>query len=84
MNLRGMQDTGGAFMVPTYIFIACMLGMIAIGLAKAIAAGGHPTPVIAPAPLHATATAVTGMATVTAFSRAGAHGDDRTKPSATA
>src|ERR1700674_5710499 len=48
VNLRGIRETGGLFMIPTYLFIACLLGMIAIGLVKTIAAGGHPVPVVAP------------------------------------
>ena len=48
VNLRGVRETGGVFLLPTYIFIACILGVIAIGLFKTIAAGGHPVPVIAP------------------------------------
>jgi amino acid transporter len=48
VNLRGVRETGGVFMVPTYLFIACLLGMIAIGLARTLAAGGHPIPVIQP------------------------------------
>jgi amino acid transporter len=48
INLRGVRETGGIFMVPTYVFIACLLGMIAIGVFKSFAAGGHPVPVIAP------------------------------------
>jgi amino acid transporter len=55
INLRGVSDTGGIFMVPTYVFIACLLGMIAIGVAKVLLAGGHPVPVVAPPKLgHAT------------------------------
>src|SRR5580692_8992389 len=55
VNLRGVRETGGVFMVPTYLFIACLLGTIAIGLAKTLAAGGHPVPVIQPPTLtHAT------------------------------
>jgi amino acid transporter len=46
VNLRGVQETGGVFLLPTYIFIACLLGLIAIGLVKAFAAGGHPTPMV--------------------------------------
>ena len=46
INLRGMQETGGVFLLPTYIFIACLLGLIAVGLFKTIAAGGHPVPVV--------------------------------------
>ena len=59
VNLRGMRESGGLFMVPTYLFIACLLGMIAIGLFKAILAGGHPVPVVAP-PKLASATAGVG------------------------
>jgi amino acid transporter len=45
INLRGVRETGGVFLVPTYLFIFCLLGAIAIGVAKTLAAGGHPTPV---------------------------------------
>ena len=48
VNLRGVRETGGIFLIPTYLFIACLLGMIAIGVFKAIAASGHPVPVVAP------------------------------------
>src|SRR5579864_6014668 len=48
INLRGLRETGGVFLFPTYIFIACLLGVIAIGLFKMVMAGGHPAPVIAP------------------------------------
>ena len=48
LNLRGVRETGGIFLVPTYLFIVCLLGMIAIGVVKAIAAGGHPVPVVTP------------------------------------
>src|SRR6202049_1038121 len=48
INLRGARETGGGFMIPTYLFIDCILGMIALGIFKAIAAHGHPIPVAAP------------------------------------
>ncbi len=48
VNLRGMQETGGIFMIPTYLFIACLIGLILVGAAKALLAGGHPVPVVAP------------------------------------
>jgi amino acid transporter len=48
INLRGVRETGGVFLLPTYIFIACILGVIAIGVYKTLAAGGHPVPVVAP------------------------------------
>jgi amino acid transporter len=56
INLRGVQDTGGVFILPTYIFVACLLGMIVVGIIKTILAGGHPLPVVTPPKL----TAVTG------------------------
>ncbi|HXY52771.1 MAG TPA: APC family permease [Terriglobales bacterium] len=48
INLRGVQETGGVFLLPTYVFIACLLGLIGVGVFKVLAAGGHPLPVIAP------------------------------------
>jgi len=48
VNLRGVRETGAVFMIPTYLFIFCLLGTIAVGLAKTLAAGGHPVPVIQP------------------------------------
>lgn len=48
INLRGVQETGAVFLLPTYVFIACLLGLIAFGLYKALAAGGHPVAVVAP------------------------------------
>jgi amino acid transporter len=45
VNLRGLRESGVAFMAPTYLFVACLLTMIAIGVAKSLSAGGHPAPV---------------------------------------
>lgn len=56
INLRGVQETGGVFLLPTYIFVGCLLTLIVVGLFKTLAAGGHPTPLIMPPKL----TAVTG------------------------
>ncbi len=58
VNLRGVSENGGAFLVPTYLFLACMLIAIAIGLAKTFAAAGHPHAVIAPPVSHSTIAAV--------------------------
>jgi len=55
VNLRGISEAGGVFLVPTYVFIFCLLAMIALGLVKTLLAGGHPVPVVAPPRLvHAT------------------------------
>ena len=67
VNLRGVGETGGIFLVPTYLFIACLLGMIAIGLVKTIAAGGHPVPVVAPPKLESATEAVGAWLLLRAF-----------------
>jgi amino acid transporter len=48
INLRGVRETGGVFMLPTYLFIGSLLVLVAIGSWKVIASGGHPDAVIAP------------------------------------
>ena len=53
INLRGVREAGGVFMLPTYMFIGCLLVLIAVGVWQAIASGGHPHPVIAPPALAA-------------------------------
>jgi len=59
INLRGLRESGVAFMLPTYLFVACLLTAIGIGVVKALAAGGHPTPV-EPLPPVPPATAMAG------------------------
>ncbi|HLG98753.1 MAG TPA: APC family permease [Bryobacteraceae bacterium] len=51
INLRGARETGNVFMLPTYVFVVCLLGAIALGLIREFTSGGHPMPVIAPPPL---------------------------------
>jgi amino acid transporter len=57
VNLRGIRETGTAFMVPTYLFTGCLLTAIGIGFAKALASGGYPQPILPPHQLPATAAA---------------------------
>lgn len=45
VNLRGLRESGGVFMIPTYLFIGTLFTAIGIGLWKAAASGGHPVPV---------------------------------------
>ncbi len=56
-NLRGLQDAGRVFAVPTYLFAASFVVVLAVGVAKALASGGHPQPVVAPPRLHDAAAA---------------------------
>lgn len=47
INMRGVRDSGIAFLIPTYLFVATLLIVIAVGFAKAIISGGHPQAVVA-------------------------------------
>jgi amino acid transporter len=50
MNLRGLRESGLAFMPPTYLFVACLGVVILLGVVQAVFNGGHPQAVIAPPP----------------------------------
>jgi amino acid transporter len=50
VNLRGVREAGILFMVPTYLFLGCLLVAILIGAVKVLASGGHPIPVVTPPP----------------------------------
>jgi amino acid transporter len=55
VNLRGVKDTGTAFILPTFLFVGTLLALIGVGMWKTVAAGGNPMPVApVPAPLPAT------------------------------
>jgi amino acid transporter len=55
VNLRGVKDTGTAFILPTFLFVGTLLTLIAVGMWKTVATGGHPMPVApVPPPLPAT------------------------------
>jgi amino acid transporter len=68
VNLRGVSETGAIFLIPTYVFVACLLGMIAVGVAKVFLAGGHPVPVVAPPKLGPAAQAMGVWLMLRAFS----------------
>ncbi|HTH53396.1 MAG TPA: APC family permease [Edaphobacter sp.] len=50
VNLRGVKDTGAAFIIPTFLFVGSLLTVIIVGVFHTYAAGGHPIPVVAPPP----------------------------------
>ncbi len=68
INLRGIRETGNVFMVPTYLFIGCLLGVIAFGLIKSFLSGGNPTPVLPPHALQGTASTASLWLILQAFS----------------
>lgn len=48
MNLRGTVDAGRAWAVPTYLFLACFLSILGIGIYRTLTSGGHPAAIIPP------------------------------------
>jgi amino acid transporter len=48
INVRGVKDTGTAFLIPTYLFVGTLLLVILVGAVRAFAAGGHPVAVVEP------------------------------------
>ncbi len=45
VNLRGVKDTGAAFILPTFLFIGTLLSVIVVGLVRTyMAPGHHPVP----------------------------------------
>jgi amino acid transporter len=48
VNMRGMREAGIVFLIPTYLFVITLIVVIVVGLARAVLAGGHPHPVVAP------------------------------------
>src|SRR6266849_2778281 len=47
VNLRGVKEAGSAFVAPTYFFVGTLGVVIAVGLYKVVASGGHPVAVVA-------------------------------------
>jgi amino acid transporter len=47
VNMRGVKDTGMAFMAPTFLFIFTLLTVIGVGVFKTVMSGFHPVPVTA-------------------------------------
>src|SRR6266508_6040429 len=83
VNLRGLRTAGVAFMLPTWSFVLLLGGVLAVGGARALAAGGAPQPAVPPHPLppatvavgvwlalHAFASGCTAMTGVEAVSNA--------------
>jgi amino acid transporter len=51
VNLRGVRESSVALGIPTFAFVAALGAVMAVGVYKSIASGGHPVPVVPPPPL---------------------------------
>jgi amino acid transporter len=67
VNLRGVKEAGGIFMIPTYLFVGTLLITILIGLFRALVSHGHPMPVVAPPPMPAASAMVGAWLVLKAF-----------------
>ena len=67
VNLRGTLEAGLVFSVPTYLFVAGFGGLLLFGVAKALASGGNPAPIVAPPPLPPATAGVTLWLLLRAF-----------------
>lgn len=65
-NLRGIRESGRIFSIPTYLFVASLLGLIAIGAWRALT--GSIAPVSAAQPIAPAGEALTLFLLLTAFS----------------
>jgi amino acid transporter len=55
INMRGVKDTGAAFIIPTFLFVGTLLITIGFGAFHVFASNGHPQPMTAmPPPVAAT------------------------------
>jgi len=66
-NLRGTMDAGRLFALPTYLFAATFLGILAIGIFHTATRGGHPLAVVAPPALGPPTEAVSVWILLRAF-----------------
>jgi amino acid transporter len=67
VNLRGTVESGLAFAVPTYLFLASFFALLGFGVARTLLSGGHPQPVVPPPPALPAAGVVSAWLLVRAF-----------------
>jgi amino acid transporter len=67
VNLRGIRESGTAFMLPTYLFVVTLGAVVVLGLARSIASHGHPVPIVAPPAVDASTEAASLWILLRAF-----------------
>ncbi|HMD22169.1 MAG TPA: APC family permease [Alloacidobacterium sp.] len=68
INMRGVRDTGVAFLVPTYLFLGTLLIVIILGLFHVLVDKGHPVPIVTPPALPPITSALTWWLLLKVFS----------------
>jgi amino acid transporter len=48
VNLRGVRESGMAFVIPTYLFVGSLLAVLGIGIIRALSSGGQTAAAVAP------------------------------------
>jgi amino acid transporter len=48
VNMRGVRESGFAFMLPTFLFVGTLLATVGVGVFRSAVAGGHPLALAAP------------------------------------
>ncbi len=67
-NLRGIRESGTAFILPTYLFVGTLGLTLIVGLVKTVLSHGHPHPMEAPAALPPAVAGVSLWLLLKAFS----------------
>ncbi len=68
INMRGVRDTGVAFLIPTYLFLGTLLTVIILGGVHVLLREGHPVPIVAPPVLPPMTTELTWWLLLKVFS----------------
>ncbi|HYK37250.1 APC family permease [Alloacidobacterium sp.] len=68
VNMRGVRDTGVAFLIPTYLFLGTLLIVIVLGGFHVLLHKGHPVPVVTPPALPPVTAALSGWLLLKVFS----------------
>jgi len=67
INLRGVRESGMAFVGPVLLFVACVGSAMVIGLVQLWRSGGQPVPIVAPPPLATPTEAISLWLVLRAF-----------------
>lgn len=54
INMRGVRESGLAFMLPTFMFVGTLMATIGVGVFRVVETGGHPVALVTPPPAVAT------------------------------